>query len=247
MDPKGFNRKPSACAVLAASLILIEASAVEKTTGSFEKAVEEAEKILAIKGKVIPVTLDKSELFAELEDGTVLEGETSIDVPKRERAKIKRAYLNPQAKATQAALTCIKDADLVVIGPGDLYTSIVPNLLVRGITDALKKSLAKKVFVLPLATKHGETDDMGAGELISETEKYAGCEMDCVISNNKKFSAELEERYFRTNAKQLPANANDGGRKIIARDLLLESGGLARHHPEKTASAVLSCLDGMVK
>ncbi len=219
-------------------------TALEKTTGSFEKGIGEAEKILAIKGRVIPVTLDRSELYAELEDGTVIEGETSIDIPERKRPKIKRVFLNPEARATGAALACINEADLVVIGPGDLYTSILPNFLVRGITGALKKSAAKKVLVLPLATKHGETDGMGAGDIISETEKYAGCGMDCVISNNKKFSAELEERYFRTNAKQLPVNVPDVGGKRISRNLLLESGGLARHHPEKTARAVLSCLGG---
>ena len=115
-------------------------STLTKTTGSMKMAIEEVGKILRIHGRVIPVTYDKSDLCIELEDGTIIEGETHIDeVESREkRAKIIRAFLKPEAKANPDAVTAIKEADAIIIGPGDLYTSIIPNLLVKGISAAIK-------------------------------------------------------------------------------------------------------------
>lgn len=224
-------------------------TALEKTAGGFERAVEECERILAIRGRVIPVTLDKTELCAELEDGSVIEGETNIDIPKKEgRSRIRRVFLNQPAKVSYKAADAILDADLVVIGPGDLYTSIIPNLLVDGMRDALCSTQAKKVFVLPLATKRGETDGFSPADFVLEIEKYCGCEMNCVVSNSTLFPQALADKYAAEGAKQVICGEDSvPGRKVVQAKLLSITGnghsGVARHEKERIASAVLSCLE----
>jgi uncharacterized cofD-like protein len=220
-------------------------TALEKTTGSFERAVEEAGRILSIEGRVIPSTLDRSDLFAELEDGTIVEGETNIDIPENDgRAKIRRVYLQPKASATPKALEGILDADIVVLGPGDLFTSIIPNVLVGGMAEALKKTRGRKVFVLPLATKRGETDGYSAGDFVEQIKRYCGCEMDYVISNTARFSEGVGRAYSKDGAQQVTCGRGRLGKaETIAADLLMEVEGLARHDPIRTAQAVLSCLE----
>ena len=223
-------------------------TALEKTTGSFDKAVEECERILAIEGRVIPVTLGKSELVAQLEDGTEIEGETNIDIPKAKRARIKKVFLRPQVSASQKAIEAIADADLIVIGPGDLYTSIIPNLLVEGISKAICASDAVKVFVLPLATKRGETDGFSPQKFVKEIEYYCGCSTQFVISNSRKFPRELLATYGKEGAEPVICNSEEiFGSKVVCADLLSQAEGLARHDPIRTAQAVLSCLGNEYK
>jgi uncharacterized cofD-like protein len=221
-------------------------TAFEKTTGSFERAVEESARILAINGKVIPVTVDKAELFAELVDGSVIEGETNIDIPtSASRPKIRRIFLKPDARATKAAIESVEESDLIVIGPGDLYTSILPNFLVAGMPEALARSSAKKAFLLPLATKVGETDGFSAHMFLSEVKKYTGCDMDYVIANNAQFSPATKAGYMRYGAVPLETREKRIGEcAVIARPLLSERDGLARHDSAKTAKTLLSLLEG---
>lgn len=164
-------------------------STLAKTTGSMKKAIDEVGKILRIQGRVVPVTFDKSDLCVELEDGKVIVGETHIDVleKQQERAKIRRAFLKPRVSANPDAVASILDAHYLLLGPGDLYTSILPNLLVDGITDALKKSKAKKIFVLNLMTKYGQTTQYKASDHIADLEKYIGRDvLEVLIVNTKK-------------------------------------------------------------
>lgn len=151
-------------------------SALEKITGNFAGAVEEASKILNVKGSVIPVTLDNIRLCAELCDGTLIKGETNIDIPKvgKKRSPIKKVWLEPKAELYDVARKAILNADVIVIGPGDLYTSLIPNLLVSGMPEAIAESKAKKVFVCNLMTKFGETDGFKAMKFFREAEKYIG-------------------------------------------------------------------------
>jgi len=216
-------------------------TALERTTGDFEKAIDEAGKMLDITGNVIPVTLDNAQLCAQLEDGSIIEGETNIDIPAGKRAKIKRVFLKPQAKASARAVAAVQKSDLIVIGPGDLYTSIIPNLLVSGMSKSLCESKAKKVFVLPLATKHGETNGFSARDFLSEIEKYAGCKIDAVIGNSAPFSKETAGKYASEGASQVVARAEDfAGYEFVACDLLSNVNGLARHDANKIASTVMS-------
>src|SRR3989338_8374742 len=157
---------------------------LEKITGSFAQAVEEAAKILKIKGEVIPVTLDNTRLFAELENGQVLKCETNIDIPKHDGSlRIKKIWLDPKARVNPKAEDAIGVADLIIIGPGDLYSSLIPNLLVDGMAEAIRKSPAKKVYVANLMTKFGETHIFKAEDFIKEIEKYIA--IDFALFNKK--------------------------------------------------------------
>ena len=150
-------------------------TALEQISGSFKKAVEEAGKILNIKGRVIPVTLNQTHLVAELENGAIIYGETHIDIPKHNpRLRIKKIWLQPAAKVNPDAKKAIETADLIVIGPGDLYTSVLPNLLVKGLKTAIQKSRAKKLYIVNIMTKYGETNHFQASNFVAEIEKYLG-------------------------------------------------------------------------
>src|SRR3989344_297873 len=151
-------------------------STLEKIQGNFGSAVEEASRILNVKGNVIPVTLGNVRLYARLQDGTTLSGETNIDIPKRgrSRAPIDTVWLRPKAKINPHAEKAIMDADVVVIGPGDIYTSIIPNLLVSGVPKALQQSKARKVYVCNLMTKFGETQNFTAMNFLDAIERYLG-------------------------------------------------------------------------
>src|SRR5690606_16057572 len=126
-------------------------SALEKQTGSMKKAISEVGKILNIKGNVVPITFTKEAvLCVELEDGKIIVGETHIDEveEKEHRAPIKNIYLNPKAELNIDAKEALEIADFILIGPGDLYTSVMPNLLVAGVPKIIKNSKAKKIFVV---------------------------------------------------------------------------------------------------
>lgn len=172
-------------------------TALEKITGDFEKAVVEAGKILSIRGQVIPVTKDSTHLHAILENGKEIMGETNIDIPKHDgKLKIKKVFLKPKARAAKGALEAIKKADLIVIGPGDLYTSLIPNLLVDGISQAIEKSRAKVVFVCGLMTKYGETYGFKVDDFAKAVESYLGKRrIDYVVVNNSVAPKNVLARY----------------------------------------------------
>ncbi len=132
-------------------------SALEKVTGSFEKAVEEAGKILNIKGKVIPVTTHQVRLKMILNNRRILEGEKEIYLSQEIDQGYKSIYLEPYPKANPHAIDEIANSDLIVIGPGGLHTSLIPNLLVEGVAVALRNSQAKKTFVVNLMNRKGQT------------------------------------------------------------------------------------------
>jgi uncharacterized cofD-like protein len=172
-------------------------STLEKTTGSFSMAVKKAHEVLNVQGMVIPVTLARTRLFAELENGEIIKGETNIDIPKHDpRLKIKKVSLMPPAKANPDAIETIKEADFIIIGPGDLYTSIVPNLLVEGISEAIKKSKAKKAYIVNLMTKYGETNGFDAGDFVGVIEGHLGKNVvDYFVMNKKEPAEDLLEFY----------------------------------------------------
>lgn len=156
---------------------------LESVTGSFEQAIETAGELLKIKGEVLPVTLDNVQLCAELEDGTQIFGETNIDIPKHDaNLKIKKIWLEPEAHINPRVASAIAKADMIIIGPGDLYSSLIPNLLVAGVPEAIKASKAKKVFIANLKTKQGETQNFTAEDFVQEIEKYIP--VDTSVFNN---------------------------------------------------------------
>jgi len=172
-------------------------TALEKITGNFDKAVKEAVKILNVKGDVIPVTLTPTLLCAELENGEIIKGETNIDIPKHDGTlKVKKVFLEPSAKANKRATTAIKQADIIILGPGDLYTSILPNLIVEGIKDAVIKSKAKKIYIVNIMTKYGETYKFSASDFFQVIEDHLGKNIiNCCVINKERGRQELLEKY----------------------------------------------------
>ena len=232
-------------------------STLTKTTGSMKKAIEEVGKILRIRGRVIPVTYTKSDLCIELEDRTIIEGETHIDeVESREkRAKIKRAFLKPKAKANPDAKKAIKEADAIIIGPGDLYTSIIPNLLVTGIKTAIKNSKGKKIYVLNLMTKYGQTTKHTAKDHIEDLEQYTGKgQLDVILVNKKIPKQETLAWYKDFDEHPVEDDLNEKSklqvvRKNLINDVILVADSsdslkrsIIRHDSEKLANAIMEIL-----
>jgi len=235
-------------------------SAMEKVSGSMESAIEEVGDILRIQGKVVPVTYTNSELCVELENGETIIGETHIDEVKEKlnRPKIVRAFLKPHAKANKDALSAIQTADLIIIGPGDLYTSIIPNLLVDGIPRALQKAQAKKVFVLNLMTKHGQTTKYTASDHLRDLEQYLGKNViDYVLLNTQKPAMEALEWYKQYNEVQVKDDLETTPYTIIRAELLKDKivgksasdtlkRSIIRHDSDKLAKEIIQVINKII-
>lgn len=149
-------------------------AALEDMTGNFEKAVEVASETLQICGRVVPVTLRKTELYARLANGSLLSGEPAITGSQElKRTGVKRLYLRPSPRANPKAIEAILAADLFVMAPGNLYSSLIPNLLVKDIPEAIAQSRARKVYVCNLMTKYGQTEGFAVHHFVDELEKWA--------------------------------------------------------------------------
>ncbi len=215
-------------------------TALERITGDFQKAIREAGKILNISGEVIPVTLDNINLVAQLENGQIIYGEGAIDRQKEKKPKrIKKIWLQPKAKINPVARQAILTADFIIIGPGDLYTSIIPNLLVVGVKEAIKKSKAKKIFITNIMTKKGETDYFKAADFVTALEKYLGKNtLDYILINTGRPDQKRFQKYKEEGACFVEPNVNKWGKAtVIKRDLLREK-GLLRHDPKKLRVAL---------
>ncbi len=229
-------------------------TALEKITGSFPEAIAEAVKILNVKGKVIPVTLSQAKLVAELEDGTKIYGESNIDIPKHDgKKKIKRAFLSSKAVANPDAIKEIKQADAVILGPGDLYTSIIPNLLIEGIPEALKETKAlrlaqgkqsKIIYNVNIMTKFGETNGFKASDFIKIIEEYLGeGVIDYIVVNTEKPKGSIVKRYEKENVEFVVDDIKDTEKPKVVRGDFLRHGMFLRHDPEKLAKALASIID----
>jgi uncharacterized cofD-like protein len=173
------------------------------TDGNFPKAIELASRVLSIRGRILPVSLDNTVLCAELLDGTLVEGESLI--PHRaNREGIRRVFLKQRngkssepCRAYEEAVRAIKDADAVVIGPGSLHTSVMPNLVLPEIVEALHESAAAKIYVCNVMTEPGETDGYSASDHVMALLQHAPIELDFVVVNSGIASEELIRQYFR--------------------------------------------------
>lgn len=221
-------------------------TALEKVTGNFASALQEASNILNIDGEVAPVTLDDVRLCARLADGKLVRGETNIDIPRvAHRSPVKDVWLEPEARMNPSLKRILKNADLIVIGPGDLYTSIIPNFLVPGVKEEIKKSKAKKVFICNLMTKRGETDGFSAEDFLNVMEKYIGKNvLDFAIFNNKKPPERLLRRYRREGAEFItpPAPRKNGHRPKYIIDDFIDTDTFVRHGPRRKLGKLLVSL-----
>lgn len=162
-------------------------SAVEKITNSNQEAIDRAAEILQTSGRVIPITFDKCTLCAEYEDGTILEGESEIDENEKSGAKIKNLYLKPNADINLEAKRVMERANALIFGPGDLYTSILPNLIISGVAETLQYVKAKKILVVNLMSKVGQTEGFKVSTFVNELERYLGeGELNYIVINSRK-------------------------------------------------------------
>ena len=172
-------------------------STLEHVTGSINEAIDEVGRILKITGRVLPVTLDTAKLVLELKNGKVLRGEHVIDeYAHLTRFGVHKAYLTPRPVLNPDVRTAVHEADIIVFGPGDLYTSLLPNILVPGLARVLKRSKAKKVFVSNLMNAYGQTDNFTCMDYVDEFERLCGVKfLDHILYNTMEIPAPLLKRY----------------------------------------------------
>jgi len=183
-------------------------SAMEKITGDFDAAVQRTGEVLRIRGQVIPVTTDDVVLVANLKDGTRVKGQAKIHETRLDTDSL--LSLEPKASANPRALRAIADADLVVIGPGDLYSSIIPNLLVEGIPEAIRGSAARKIYIANLMTKPNHTDGFHVADYVRTIERYLGGQtFDAVVYSTLEPTREMVAYY--AHEGEHPVRAEDDG------------------------------------
>lgn len=245
-------------------------STLEQVTGSLDKSLDVAGKILNIRGRVIPVTLSKVDLIAELKNGKVLHGESALsDYQLVSRFGIKKIFLKPAAKANPKALAAIKEADLIIVGPGNLYASLIPNFLVSGVGRALVNSKAKKVYVTNLMNKNGHTDDFVVSDYVRVLEDAIGPKaetarsrksgiFDAVVYNTKKPDKALVRKYADEGEPVVCGPLCMQGKFVLIGTSLLADGlaktantaktdsvrrTLIRHDPDKLAKVLMQLLE----
>ena len=218
-------------------------TALADCRGSYLEAIEISGEVLAIRGRILPSTLARVVLCARLADGRRVRGESRIS---RSRARIERIATDPPGPApAPGVLRALREADLIVLGPGSLYTSILPNLLVRGVAAALRRARGVKVLVGNLMTQPGETDGHSAVDHLGALLEIAGPGVvDCYLANRRPIGGSLLRRYARQGARPVHAAAaafERRGVRLLQRDLLREDSGLrtVRHHESKLARALL--------
>lgn len=216
-----------------------------RLTGDFEKAIKETSKVLALRGQVIPSTLNNVALVAQHKDGTITEGEDKI--PKA-HLPIDKVYLKAkgESSATPEAIRAIEEAQIIVLGPGSLYTSIIPNLLIKEITDSIIASSAIKVYVCNAMTQPGESDGYSASDHIKALIRHSHPRiMDYCVLNTGEISKDTLKRYAREDSY---AVVNDTkkiesmGYRIIEHDIIIAK-DVVRHDPLKLAKVILSFFD----
>jgi len=219
-------------------------ASLEIRSGNFYQAVEEAEKLLKVSGRVYPSTLADIHLFAELENGIIIKGETDIDIPKHDsRLKIKRVFLNRKAEIFPQAREFLLRADLIVIGPGDIYTSVVPNFLVSGMKSVLKNTHAKKIYIANPVTKLGESHSFKLSDFLSVIEKYGGEGMlDYVIANTGRISAQTARRLKKKGLETVKIDRFYPKPSFILKNLLDSAKEEIRYDPLILADAIISLL-----
>ncbi len=210
-------------------------------TGDMVRAVKESSNVLSIRGRVLPSTLDDMKLVAEMQDGRIIHGESNIP---EAHGKIKRLFTDPQdCRALPDVISAIRDAELIILGPGSLYTSVIPNLLIREIAHEIAKSSAKKIYVCNIMTQPGETDGYSVCDHINAIMKHAGSKnvIDAVLVNDF-MPSNLAKKYQIAGSYPVKLdfeNLKKLGVKLVTRKLIEDSKeGLVRHSSHRVARAI---------
>jgi len=218
-------------------------AAMTHITGDFERAVKETSSILAIRGRVLPSTIEQVRLQAVLEDGTLVEGETNITGA---AMAIKHVMLHPSgAKPLDETIKAIETADCIVLGPGSVYTSIIPNLLVQGIPEAISRSSAKKVYVCNVMTQPGETDNFAAADHVRAMAGHTDLRVfNYVLVNQAKPNKALLDKYAESNQFFVEPNVaaiREMGFRPMIGDYISQT-DVVRHDPAKLADAIVKLI-----
>ncbi|MHB9093300.1 MAG: gluconeogenesis factor YvcK family protein [Eubacteriales bacterium] len=218
-------------------------AAMTQIAGDFEAAIREMSKVLAIRGQVLPATLKHCCLCAELEDGSIIEGESEIP---RTGKHINRVFLKPgDCEPVPEALEAIAGADIIILGPGSLYTSIIPNLLIKGVADAISRASAATVYVCNIMTQPGETEAYKASDHIRAIHQHAGSGLiDYAVVNVEDIPKSLVRKYREDGAEPVRADVKEIERMNVhpvKRNLVFES-DVVRHDPEKLAESIMELI-----
>lgn len=210
-------------------------------TGDMVRAVKESSNVLSIRGRVLPSTLDDMKLVAEMEDGRIIHGESNIP---EAHGKIKRLFTDPgRCRALEDVIAAIKDADLIILGPGSLYTSVIPNLLIEEIAQEIANSPAKKIYVCNIMTQPGETDNYTTSDHVKALMQHANSKniIDAVLVNDF-IPCNLAKKYELAGSYPVKLdfeNIKKLGVKIFPRKLIEDSReGLVRHSSNRVARAI---------
>lgn len=224
-------------------------AALEKVTGDFVEGVEVASEILKVKGRVIPITKNKAELCATLADGTVIQGEKNINTADLQSAGTPTFFYKGEAALNPHAREALQKADVIILGPGNYYCSLVPNLVVEGFKEALRETHAKIIFPVNLTNKQGHTLHWKTGEYVRDIEKYLGCQVDVVLVNTESPSPEQVEYYKMEEGDGVLAVDDMDDSRVVRAELLSRSivkvsdveksiRGFIRHDKDKFAQAI---------
>ncbi len=223
-------------------------AAMDGISSGFEEAVRRMSDVLAVTGRVLPVTLEDVMLCAEMEDGCVICGESQIGKHNSYHSgRIRKVYLEPRTVAAlNEVIDAISAADAIILGPGSLYTSIIPNLLVEGICDTIKKSGAAKIYISNVMTQPGETGGYSVSDHIKAMEDHS-CKgiVDYCIINNAGIPEELKEKYMGDGAEQVridKAALDEAGIKLLEQDFVSIKNGYLRHDPDKLADTIINVI-----
>ncbi|SUY45897.1 transporter [Clostridium putrefaciens] len=223
-------------------------AAMDGISENFEEAVKKMSSVLAVTGKVMPVTLENMVLKCELKNGGIVKGESNIPLESiKQKSPIDKIMIEPkEAKALVDSVEAIRTADAIILGPGSLYTSVIPNLLVKDIVEAIKKTSAIKIYVSNIMTQPGETDDYDVVDHVKAIidHSYEGV-IDYVIANVGEIGKELEEKYLEENSKLVTKDEKELQNlniKLIESDFVKTTKGLIRHDSEKLAAVIVETI-----
>lgn len=219
--------------------------AMKELTGDIRTAVDRLRKLFNIKGKILPATTEKVVLMAEKENGKIVEGESHIPVIGE---KIKRVYYKNEVEAPEENLKALEEADLIIFGIGSLYTSIIPNLLLKGIKESLKKSKAKKIYICNAMQQPGETEGYTVSDHIKAINDNIGeGVIDSVIVDPRDIPQDILVRYKSMNSDKVELDREkikEYNVNLIERDILeIDPKGMVRHHPYKLSAIIYSLID----
>lgn len=219
--------------------------AMKELYGDFTASIEETKHVLNITGKVLPVTLEAIDICAELEDGTIIQNKDKIpEVVSNKISKINRIFINPSnCMPAPGVIEAIQKADAIIIGPGSLYTNVIPNLLVKGVAKAIKENKGFKIYISNIMTEPGQTDNYSLSDHIRAIQEHAGKGIiDYCIYDTGEIVPEFIRRYNKEGSdlvEQDTAKAKEEGVKLLQRNLSYIDSEFIRHNPDAIASSII--------